>query len=100
MKRAYCVVCFLVALASFAAAQSTIEGGVKDTSGAAMANAKVDAASDVLIERVRSAMTNGEGRYAIIDLRPGTYVVTVSAPGFASLKQQIEVPPNVSVPVD
>jgi len=100
MKRAYFVVCFLIALASFAAAQSTIEGVVKDTSGAAVVGAKVEAASDVLIERVRTAITNGEGRYAIIDLRPGTYVVTVTAPGFSAVKQQIEVPANVSVPVD
>jgi hypothetical protein len=100
MRRAYFVVCLWISLASFAAAQSSISGVVKDTSGASIAGAKVEASSDVLIERVRTAITNGEGRYAIIDLRPGTYVVTVTSPGFAALKQQIEVPPNVTVPVD
>src|SRR5580692_10560468 len=100
MKRAYSVVCLFIALAAFAAAQSTISGVVRDTSGAAIAGAKVEAASDVLIERVRTAITNGEGRYAIVDLRPGTYFVTATAPGFATEKQQIEVPPNVTVPVD
>ncbi|MBZ5604049.1 MAG: carboxypeptidase regulatory-like domain-containing protein, partial [Acidobacteriia bacterium] len=62
--------------------------------------AKVDAASDVLIEKSRTVVTNGEGRYAIVDLRPGTYVVTVTAAGFNAVKQQIVVPANVSVPVD
>ena len=100
MKRAYSVVCFLVALASFAAAQSTISGVVKDASGAAIASARVEVSSDVLIERVRTATTNAEGRYAIVDLRPGSYVVSVSVAGFSTLKQKIELPANVTVPVD
>src|SRR5215472_8057517 len=90
----------LALLPSSASAQSTISGQVRDTSGAVVVNATVEAASDVLIERVRSVHTNSEGRYAIVDLRPGTYVVTATAPGFASVKQTIEVPANVTVPVD
>jgi hypothetical protein len=90
----------LALLPSLASAQSTISGQVRDTSGAVVVNATVEAASDVLIERVRSVRTNSEGRYAIVDLRPGTYVVTATATGFASVKQTIEVPANVTVPVD
>src|SRR3984893_9914811 len=90
----------LALLPSLASAQSTISGQVRDTSGAVVANATVEASSDVLIERVRTVQTNGEGRYAIIDLRTGTYVVTATAPGFATIKQTIEVPANVTVPVD
>jgi len=86
--------------AGLAFAQSTISGVVKDTSGAVVANATVEAASDVLIERTRTVSTNTEGRYAIVDLRPGSYVVTVTAPGFSALKQTIVVPANVAVPVD
>src|SRR5271155_2570347 len=100
MKRAYLVVCFLFALALVATAQSTISGVVRDTSGAAVVNATVEASSDVLIERVRTATTNTEGRYSIIDLRPGNYIVTFTMAGFATLKQKIEVPANVAVPVD
>src|ERR1700730_17854885 len=90
----------LALLPSLASSQSTISGQVRDPRGAVVANATVEASSDVLIERVRTVQTNGEGRYAIIDLRPGTYVVTATAPGFATVKQTIEVPANVTVPVD
>src|SRR5258708_3722608 len=100
MRRAYFVVSPLIALATIATAQSTISGVVKDPSGAHVAKATVEAASDVLIERVRTVITNNEGRYAIVDLRPGTYTITVTMPGFATSKQKVEVPANVSVPVD
>src|SRR5258708_35705901 len=90
----------LVLTPSVASAQSTISGVVKDTSGAVVANAKVEASSDVLIERVRSVTTNADGRYAIIDLRPGTYTATVTLEGFAQSKQQIVLPANVTAPVE
>src|SRR5262249_28943917 len=34
------------------------------------------------------------------DLRPGTYIVTVSQSGFAPVKRSVVVPSNVTVPVD
>src|SRR6202040_2713776 len=93
--------CLMAALLpSLGYAQSTISGVVNDSSGAVVANATVQAASDVLIEKARTVTTNGEGRYTIVDLRPGTYVVTASAAGFDTVKQTIEVPANVTVPVD
>src|SRR5215472_12870694 len=93
---------FLAALIlqSLAICQSTISGIVRDTSGAIVANARVEASSDVLIERVRAVNTDAEGRYAIIDLRPGTYTVTVNQSGFAVTKVTVVVPANVTVPVD
>src|SRR6516225_6664502 len=92
---------WLLCLLPFAAsAQSTISGVVKDASGAVVANATVEASSDVLIEKTRTVTTNSDGRYAIVDLRPGTYVVSVSLAGFNTVKQTVVVPSNVTVPVD
>ncbi len=87
-------------LPSMASAQSTISGVVKDSSGAVIAGASVTASSDVLIERQRTVTSNGEGRYIIVDLRPGTYVVTVTNTGFDTTKQSIELAADVSFPLD
>ena len=38
-----------------------------------------------MIEKTRSVVTDGEGRYNIVDLRPGTYSVTFTLPGFRTL---------------
>ena len=93
------VLCAL--LPGIAAAQSTIAGTVRDTSGAILPGVTVEASSDVLIEKTRSVVTDSDGRYAIIDLRPGTYDVTFTLPGFSSLKREaVIVPANVSVPIN
>ena len=52
-------------------AQSAIVGVVKDNTGAVLPGVTVEAASDVLIEKVKTALTDGRGQYRIIDLRPG-----------------------------
>ena len=62
------VVAGLVMVPATAYAQSSITGVVKDTSGAVLPGVTVEAASDVLIEKVRSAVTDGSGQYRIIDL--------------------------------
>ena len=53
-------------------AQATIAGLVRDTSGAVLPGVTVEAASDVLIEKARTAVTDSTGRYQIVDLRAGT----------------------------
>lgn len=83
-----------------ATAQSTISGVVKDSSGAVMAGVNVQAASEALIEKQRTIITNNEGAYRIVDVRPGTYTMTFSFDGFSTVKQQTEVPANITVTVD
>ena len=90
----------LLTFASAGRAQSSISGQVRDTSGAVMAGVNVEASSEALIERSRTVTTNAEGRYSIVDIRPGTYTITFTMMGFNTVKQQIEVPANVAVPVD
>ncbi len=91
----------LVWLPGVAHAQSTIAGAVRDTSGAVMPGVTVEASSDVLIEKTRSAVTDGEGAYRIVDLRPGVYVVTFSLTGFQTIRREgLELPSNFTATVN
>jgi len=56
--------------------QSAIAGVVRDASGAVLPGVSVEASSPVLIEKTRAVVTDGEGRYTIVNLRPGTYKLT------------------------
>jgi hypothetical protein len=71
-----------------AQSSGSIAGVVRDTSGGVLPGVTVEAASPALIERVRSVVTDTEGQYQIIELRPGTYSVTFSLPGFTSVKRE------------
>jgi hypothetical protein len=92
MKRALgmsAVSCLCLALLpAVVYAQASFTGIVRDTSGAVLPGVSVEAASPVLIEKVRSSVTDGTGRYTISDLRPGTYQVTFTLAGFRSVVRQ------------
>jgi hypothetical protein len=60
---------------------------VRDSSGAILPGVTVEAASPALIEKVRTTVTDGAGRYRIEDLRPGTYSVTFTLAGFVTVKR-------------
>src|SRR2546422_429833 len=77
----------LLILPASAYAQASITGVVKDASGAVLPGVTVEAASPVLIEKVRTDTSDGSGQYRIIDLRPGTYTVTFTLPGFSTFKR-------------
>ena len=91
----------LVASAPSVWAQSAIAGTVRDTSGAVLPGVTVEAASSVLIEKVRSATTDGEGQYRIIDLRPGIYAITFTLPGFTTFRpEELELPTSFTATVN
>src|SRR5918995_5904067 len=89
MTRAIGAVCAIALLLPSAAwAQSAFAGTVKDTSGAVMPGVTVEAASPALIEKVRSAVTDENGVYRIVDLRPGVYTLTFTLPGFNTVTRE------------
>ena len=64
---------------------SGISGVVRDTSGAVLPGVTVEAASPALIEKVRTTISDAEGRYSVENLVPGAYTVTFTLPGFRTL---------------
>ena len=93
--------CLLLSTPAWAQEASGIAGVVKDTSGAVLPGVTVEAASPALIEKIRTTVTDGEGRYNIIDLRPGTYSVTFSLSGFRTVKRDgIEIPTGFTATVN
>jgi hypothetical protein len=91
----------VLALPAAAHAQSAIAGVVKDSSGAVLPGVTVEAASPALIEKSKIAVTDGSGAYKIIDLRPGTYLVTFTLTGFQTFKREgLELPSDFTANVD
>src|SRR6476660_2432097 len=82
------VVSSFLFLPTAAWAQSSITGVVRDTSGAVLPGVTVEAASPALIERVCSTVTDSQGRYRIVDLRPGTYTITFALTGFTTSRRE------------
>lgn len=69
-------------------AAGSIAGVVKDSSGAVLPGVTVEASSPALIEKVRTAQTDAEGRYQVIELRPGSYTVTFTLEGFSTVRRE------------
>ena len=71
-------------------AQSTVDGAiggvVKDPQNAVVQNASVTARNEETNQE-KSATTDGEGRFRIVQLQPGNYTLTVNAQGFSAFTQ-------------
>jgi len=61
---------------------------VKDSSGAVLPGTTVEASSPVLIEKTRTAISDGTGQYKITELPPGTYALTFTLAGFSAVKRE------------
>jgi carboxypeptidase family protein len=88
IRRIGAVFGFAMLLPIVASAQAVISGVVRDASGAVLPGVTVEAASPALIEKVRTAVTDGTGQYAIENLRPGLYTVTFTLPGFSVVQRE------------
>src|SRR5256885_2340615 len=77
----------------------TISGYVKDQSGATVANAKITVQNDRGV--TRQATTNEAGYYAVTNIPPGRYTVTVEAPGFQKYESRDnKLDPSASLAID
>ena len=84
VRRSLFLLGFLL-LPTFAYAQTTLAGVVRDASGAVLPGVTVEASSTALIEKIRSAVSDGSGQYRITDLPPGNYSVAFMLPGFSKV---------------
>jgi hypothetical protein len=75
-------------MSAWAQQASGIAGVARDTTGAVLPGVTVEASSPALIEKVRTVVTDGEGRYNVVDLRPGTYTVAFSLSGFNTFRRE------------
>jgi hypothetical protein len=82
------LVLLCLAAPSVVHAQASITGTIRDQSGGVLPGVTVEAASPVLIEKARVAVSDAAGRYRVVDLRPGTYVVTFTLPGFNTVRRE------------
>jgi hypothetical protein len=93
----------LLVLAAFVFAQTptgTIEGTVTDPQGAAVAGATITVTNNATAIS-KELKSDGDGRFTMPFVPPGTYTMTVNAPGFRSAKQEnvvVEVSQTRSVP--
>lgn len=89
------VLALVVFVPSLASAQAQITGTITDTSGGALPGVTVEASSAALIEGARAVVTDGAGRYRLVDLRPGVYTITFTVSGFSTLRREgVELPDN------
>lgn len=72
--------------------QSTASGGiaglVRDSTGAVLPGVMVEATSPALIEKVRTGVSDAQGQYKIVDLRPGAYAITFTLAGFSTVRRE------------
>src|SRR4051812_626669 len=87
--RVICLAAGLFAvLPAVAFAQASITGIVKDASGGVLPGVTVEVASPVLIEKVRTDVTDAGGQSRIVNLLPGAYTVTFSLTGFSNVRRE------------
>ncbi len=90
----------IVPLVAASNAGGTIEGKITDPKGSVVAGAIITVTDPTTNQR-HTATSNDQGHYKIEGLPPGTYRVSVAAPGFADAsKDDVRVDEGADVPND
>ena len=93
--------CMYLLVPTLAYAQAQIVGAVRDESGGILPGVTVEASSPAIIEKVRTTVTDDQGRYRIEALRPGTYKLTFSLTGFSTVvRDGVDVPSEVVITIN
>jgi hypothetical protein len=71
-----------------AQAQTAIAGVARDATGAVLPGVTVEVSSPAIIEGTRVAITDTNGQYRVVDLRPGTYSVVFRLEGFGTVRRE------------
>jgi hypothetical protein len=101
MPLALALLGFLVLLPTLAHAQATLAGVARDTTGSVLPGVTVEATSQALIEKSRTAVTDGTGQYRITELPPGTYTLAFTLSGFNVFRREgVEVRGSGVVPIN
>src|SRR6476659_9538119 len=94
VRRMLIVVCLTVGMLALVTSRvsaqsgSGIAGVAKDTSGAVLPGVTVEASSPALIEKVRTAVTDGAGVFKIVNLVPGVYAVSFTLTGYNTVRRE------------
>ena len=67
--------------------EATLKGRVQDSSGAAVPAAKLDV-KNTGTNRIVSTVSDTAGQYNVPFLQPGTYILTIEAPGFKKVVRE------------
>ena len=85
----FVLLCLIMAGSLFAQTAGQIEGTVKDASGALIPGAQIDVLGQKQGEK-RQTLSGDVGSFTLPQLRPETYQVTVTLPGFQEFKTTID----------
>ena len=94
LRPVLCVLALALLMPAAALAQvGSIAGTVRDTQGGVLPGVTVEASSPKLIEKVRSTVTDGGGRYQIAGLPVGTYKVAFKLEKFSTFERRRSIEP-------
>ena len=91
----------LFLLPAVSSAQSAIVGLLTDDSGAVLPGVTVEASSPAMIEGSKTTVTDAQGRYRFVEMRPGEYKLTFSLTGFGTVvREGVSLPSNFTATVN